>query len=291
MTGHGTRIELSDDWNENGWFSFPRKFIRDATLSWKAKGIAALLASHSATFKFSATELERWARDKRDGTAAGVQELEAAGYLVRERQSSGEMVYRLFPEPHPEKPEEAGGEPYPEKPGTEIPVPEKPGVYKETTPKETNGVGDPQVSSARANTNTNGDGGLFAVDAPSNGDAPASEHDGPTFDEFWSVYPLKKAKQGARQSWERALFRVPKADRAERARAIVAGAKRYAEDPDRTAKYTAHPTTWLNQGRWEDEQTPVGSGRTPRGGGGRYRDSESYPDAAPWFDPAALEDS
>lgn len=288
MSDNGTHVQLSDDWTDGGWFSFPRAFIRDPQLSWKAKGIAALLASHSATFKFSASELERWARDKRDGTAAGIRELEDAGYLVRERQSSGEMLYRLFPEPQPENPVEAGREPHPENPGTENPVPENPGVYKETTPKETTRAGDPGVSSARASTGD--DDGLFAVDAPSNGDAGEPEFDGPTFHEFWSVYPVKKAKQAACRAWERALFRVPLADRVDRARAIVDGAKRYAKDPDRTDKYTKHPATWLNGGCWEDEPTPVGSGRNPRGGGSRYRDSESYPDAAPWFDAAALED-
>ena len=35
---------------------------------------------------------------------------------------------------------------------------------------------------------------------------------------------------------------------------IIAGAKTYATSVvGKEQKYVAHPTTWLNQGRWEDE--------------------------------------
>ena len=35
---------------------------------------------------------------------------------------------------------------------------------------------------------------------------------------------------------------------------IIAGAKTYAASVvGKEQKYVAHPTTWLNQGRWEDE--------------------------------------
>ena len=31
---------------------------------------------------------------------------------------------------------------------------------------------------------------------------------------------------------------------------------RYADDPNRVEAFTAHPTTWLNAGRWNDEPLP-----------------------------------
>lgn len=298
MSGNGTRIQLSDDWTDGGWFSFPRRFVRDRGLSWKAKGIAALLASHSATFVFSATELEKWARDGRDGTAAGIRELESAGYLRRERQSSGEMVYRLFPEPQTEKPEEAGGKPLPENPPTENPVTEKPGVYKETTPKETTkGLEDARADiSAHSGSLEELDLGLIpatgyadVMDAPST--TPVDDRLEELWREFWEAYPLKKAKQGARKSWDSQVRRVAVKARVERAEAIVAGARTYAkqreaEEPDkyRRLKFTKQPTTWLNQGCWEDEVLPVGSGH-PRGGYQPYRDQDYYPNADPYFVP------
>lgn len=72
------------------------------------------------------------------------------------------------------------------------------------------------------------------------------------FGEFWNAYPLKKAHKAARAKWAIAL-REATADE------IIDGAKRYASEqrrPLRPGEFrpgTAHPTTWLNQGRWSDE--------------------------------------
>ena len=69
------------------------------------------------------------------------------------------------------------------------------------------------------------------------------------FDRFWSVYPRKAGKQDAQRSFERAL-------KAATLDEILGGAQRYADDPNRVAQFTAHPSTWLNQGRWSDEPLP-----------------------------------
>jgi uncharacterized protein YdaU (DUF1376 family) len=70
-----------------------------------------------------------------------------------------------------------------------------------------------------------------------------------TFDKFWDIYPRKVGKQEAARAFIKAL-------RLADPEVILAGAKRYAEDKNRLAVYTAHPSTWLNQGRWEDEPIP-----------------------------------
>lgn len=75
------------------------------------------------------------------------------------------------------------------------------------------------------------------------GRKPATTTD-PLFDEFWSAYPLRVAKAAARRAWAKAL-REASAD------TITTAARRYADDPTRT--FTAHPATWLNAGRWDDE--------------------------------------
>jgi hypothetical protein len=72
---------------------------------------------------------------------------------------------------------------------------------------------------------------------------------------FWDAYPRKVGKRAARQAWDKALRRG--VDPA----AIVAGARRYAADPNRDDQYTAHPTTWLNGDRWEDEPEPARQAR------------------------------
>lgn len=276
MTGHGTHVQLGDGWEDSGWFRFPREFARDKTLSWKAKGIAALLASHKATFQFSATELERWAKDGRDGTAAGLKELETAGYLVRDRQSSGQMVYRLFPEPHTENPVEAGQGIHPENPVPGNPSTENPGDYKESSPKDNSGEGE-QV-----------DISLDLDLPPANADGEASTTDAERktfpahlFAEFWKVYPRKVGKDGAQRKWETVVRRVAReehgGDYVEAARVIWKGAARYKRERDGQDKaFTKHAQTWLNKGCWADEDpsapASIGGGR----GHVPYRDEDVW---------------
>jgi hypothetical protein len=66
---------------------------------------------------------------------------------------------------------------------------------------------------------------------------------------FWGVYPTKVGKQAAMKAWDRAIQNADSAT-------IVEGARRYADDPNRHPSYTAHPSTWLNAGRWADDPLP-----------------------------------
>lgn len=93
---------------------------------------------------------------------------------------------------------------------------------------------------------------------------------GATFDLFWSVYSRRVGKRAARAAWDKAIRDTDPAE-------IIAGARRYAEDPNREARFTAHPQTWLNAGRWEDEQLPQKATR-PQTGGERRMDA--YADIA-----------
>jgi hypothetical protein len=69
------------------------------------------------------------------------------------------------------------------------------------------------------------------------------------FDLFWSIYPIKVGKKKAQDAFKKALTETDLAT-------LIAGATRYAEDPNRVEAYTAHPTTWLNAGRWGDDPLP-----------------------------------
>lgn len=134
-----SRIELAPEWSEDPWFRFPRAFIRDATLSWKAKGVAALLASHSSNFRFSADEISKWATDGRRAVQGALRELEDAGYLRRERAVNGHgratgMIYQLFPSPQVEP--QGGFGPAENAPTANGPAENRTDPYKESTPKE-----------------------------------------------------------------------------------------------------------------------------------------------------------
>lgn len=87
------------------------------------------------------------------------------------------------------------------------------------------------------------DDGLFALEVFRH------EPSAITFDTFWAVYPRKAGKPKAKEAWQKAVKRAE-------ASAIVAGAERYRDDPNREPAYTAHPSTWLNGDRWEDEALP-----------------------------------
>lgn len=70
------------------------------------------------------------------------------------------------------------------------------------------------------------------------------------FEEFWAAYPRRTGKREAYRAWKDALKR-------ETADVITAGAKRYAEDPNRVDAYTKHPAPWLRADRWADDPLPA----------------------------------
>jgi hypothetical protein len=73
------------------------------------------------------------------------------------------------------------------------------------------------------------------------------------FENFWRTYPRRIEKKSAFKAWKTALKSGATADE------ITAGAARYAKyragEPER---FTKHPSTWLNQGCWEDEYSTAG---------------------------------
>jgi hypothetical protein len=71
----------------------------------------------------------------------------------------------------------------------------------------------------------------------------------PEFDLFWKYYPIKVGKAAALKAWLKAI-KIESADE------ILAGAIRYADDPNRHPSFTAHAATWLNAQRWNDSLLP-----------------------------------
>lgn len=70
------------------------------------------------------------------------------------------------------------------------------------------------------------------------------------FAEFWSAYPKKVGKPAAEKAWKKAI--KDGSDPAE----LVLVAGQYAERmADTDPKFICHPTTWLNQARYNDEPT------------------------------------
>jgi hypothetical protein len=80
---------------------------------------------------------------------------------------------------------------------------------------------------------------------------PASKPTVSLFDQFWEWYPRKVGKEAAKKAWEGAKR---KADQ----QTILDGIERFRTDPNLPEKeFICHPSTWLNEGRWDDEPLPV----------------------------------
>jgi len=70
------------------------------------------------------------------------------------------------------------------------------------------------------------------------------------FDEFWEAYPRKVGKEAARKAWRRIK---PTADHFEKILSVVEKAKNSRQWQKDNGQYIPNPSTWLNQGRWDDE--------------------------------------
>lgn len=71
------------------------------------------------------------------------------------------------------------------------------------------------------------------------------------FDEFWSMYPRRVSKRDSRKSWDREMRRGTSPLE------IIEGLRKQLPDlMAREPQFRPHPSTWLNQGRWEDEPAP-----------------------------------
>ena len=69
------------------------------------------------------------------------------------------------------------------------------------------------------------------------------------FEKFWQVYPRRQSKGDALKAWKQAKKQAD-------VETIMAGAQRYADDPNRTDQYTQLAGTWLRAHGWENEPLP-----------------------------------
>ena len=72
---------------------------------------------------------------------------------------------------------------------------------------------------------------------------------GAEFEKVWSAYPRKVGKGAAEKAWTKARKRADFDDIAPGLRAFIRAAK--GSDP----KFIPHLSTWLNERRWEDDQS------------------------------------
>lgn len=76
------------------------------------------------------------------------------------------------------------------------------------------------------------------------------------FAEFWKAYPKKVGKKAAEKSWQKLK---PDAELFERIMQAVTAAKGSDQWNRENGRFIPNPSTWINQGRWDDELPAVGS--------------------------------
>lgn len=75
------------------------------------------------------------------------------------------------------------------------------------------------------------------------------------FDEFWAAYPRKAGKGSAKKAW---LKIAPTQELFQKIMGAVEAAKKCDQWRKDNGQYIPHPTTWLNQERWDDDYGPAG---------------------------------
>jgi len=215
--------------------------VNDQTLSFRARGVLVWLLDKPDDWRCDSLAITRAGTEGRDAIRAALNELEEHGYLVRNRfrdAETGQWGYEAVvfetPQSNPlgrtctTLPKD--GSPGVGEPGAGFPGDKNKDYEQELIPT-------PVVP-------TGGTVALVAMPL-----AALARGDG--FDEFWSAYPWRVGKVAAKRAWERSKKSRPELS------VVLAAVATYRESDQVRRGYVAHPATWLNQGRWDDESGPA----------------------------------
>lgn len=205
---------------ENNFTQIPNSWARDSRIGFRAKGILLLLMSHSDGWRTSLEEIAKISSDGVSAIRTAVDQLEEFGYLTRTkvRGDNGQWINAEWVLTDP----------------FETPSLEKPTVEK------------PQVEKPHAENQT-----LKNTNIKENQDKEYKVLED-AFTRFWEIYPRKEGKGVARLSFIKAVQKL-KGDY----ETLLLRVRDYANDPNLPEKqFIPHPSTWLNQERWEDDTLP-----------------------------------
>jgi hypothetical protein len=246
---------------------------RDARLSDRARGLLVRMLSYPDDWSFDSRWLAEGAKEGRDALRAALNELESAGYLVRERvRVNGRFDWDLTiydsPRVSPVQPMDgfsgdgastdatmAGFS------GAGSPGPQNPASYEGLSRRTVTKEELPPLASLAGPRADALPGMPTHEPAPARRARPSPPVD-ENFEIFWKIYPRRTAKDAALKAWRKAVSRAD-------AETIIEGARRYAADPNREAQFTAHPSSWLNGGRWSDDPLPDRTAPARPGGSSR----------------------
>ena len=146
----------------------PNEWLRDVRLSFKARGLLALVMSHSKGWSLSINSIAEQNLDGKDSVRSAIAELEKCGYLSRSQVNEGGRFGEAVWITHDPSATHCADLPMTEKPTTENPTPKNNNLKEEQVKKN--------------------------IDAH--------------FDEFWNAYPRKLDKAKAFRAFKSALKRT-----------------------------------------------------------------------------------
>lgn len=195
----------------------PNDWVRDARLSFKARGLLVLLMSHTPGWNMSVRSIARANGTGVDTVKSAVLELEQAGYLTRsegqQRGEDGTFADYVW----------TTADPF-QNPVTDKPVHGKQDT-KKTITKEDQVLENNERTIAQAKLER-------------------------AFEEFWKVYPRKVGKDAAKKAFVKAHAQA-NGDVVLGAQRYANDPNLPADK-----NFIPHPATWLNAGRWDDEPLP-----------------------------------
>ncbi len=221
----------------------PNEWVRDERLSYKARGVLAVLVSHREGWQTSMAQLIAGGREGREAVQGAVAELEALGYLRRERVQGegGRFAGMDYVIGEDEGPPEGVGKPSVGKPSDGKPSDGSP-ASKKTTLLEDQGSAEDHTPPAPA-----------GEARPS-----AAELGAEWFEAWWAIYPRKVGKVAARTAYVRAAKTAGPA-------VVIDGLQRALPLLRQTeTRFVPYPASWLNAGRWEDEAPAQQPRQAPR---------------------------
>ena len=240
--------------NEN-YTTMSNYHLRDNRLSLRAMGLMSRMLSLPEDWDYTVRGLAAICKEGRDAVRKALQELEAAGYLIRVqgRSDGGNFAANDY-ELH-EKPEDRS--PLTEKPSTVNPSTDLPTTDLPTTenPPEQNNESNKETKEHPPYTPPKGAGADYV---PKKEASWKPER----FAAFWEYYPLHKSKQAAMRAWD-------KLKPSDELIAVIGKALRRQKAETPADEWKLHASTYLNQARWTDEPDPATTPRSrpPSAGG------------------------
>jgi hypothetical protein len=197
---------------DDHYTQIPNDWLRDVRLTFKARGVLALIMSHTAGWSLSIASLAARNLEGKDALRSAIKELEDIGYLLRTQENDGGRFGETVWVTQDPAGLPSSGLPSSGFPSSDNPTPKK-NIVKEEQIKETN--------------------------------MPKHSETEDLFNEFWNAYPRKIDKAKAFRAFKSALKRTKFED-------ILAGVLAYRSDPKRDPDFTKYPATWLNNDSWEN---------------------------------------